>query len=263
MLEVITHTPKAKSTDLPILFVHGMWHSAWCWSEKFMPYFSQRGYQTHAISLRGHGNSDGRNKLRWTSLADYINDLQQVIRKMERPPILVGHSMGGMIVQKYLELHEAPAAVLLASTTRKVIISSTLATARHYPLTFLKAIITMSLFPVVGNLERCRELFYSSNLPEEELKLYYSRLQDESFRAYLDAMLLSLPEPNRVKTRMLVLGAAQDQVVKPADVKKYAAAFNTKEHIFPNIAHNMMLDSNWRTVADYIINWIENDFVLD
>jgi hypothetical protein len=39
----------------PILFVHGSFHSAWCFSEHFMPYFSQRGHDCYAISLRGTG----------------------------------------------------------------------------------------------------------------------------------------------------------------------------------------------------------------
>ncbi len=44
-LEVITHKPKAVSST-PILFVHGAWHGAWCW-ENFLPYFAERGYESH------------------------------------------------------------------------------------------------------------------------------------------------------------------------------------------------------------------------
>ena len=42
----------------PIFFVHEAWHAAWCW-ENFLPYFANRGYAAYAVSLRGHGTSEG------------------------------------------------------------------------------------------------------------------------------------------------------------------------------------------------------------
>ena len=114
-LEVITREPEGNARTTPILFVHGMFHGAWCWEEHFLPFFAQRGYAAHALSLRGHAGSEGCERLRWTSLADYVSDLGQVVNQLPRPPVLVGHSMGGMITQKYLQSHQSPAAVLLAS----------------------------------------------------------------------------------------------------------------------------------------------------
>ena len=114
-LEVITHEPDSAPRATPLLFVHGMWHAAWCWAVHFMPYFAQHGYVSHALSLRGHGASEGRERLRTTSLAEYMADVAQVASQFEQPPVLIGHSMGGMIVQKYLESHQAPAAVLMGS----------------------------------------------------------------------------------------------------------------------------------------------------
>ncbi|MBC7517162.1 MAG: alpha/beta hydrolase [Alkalinema sp. FL-bin-369] len=43
----------------PIFFVHGAWHAAWC-RENFLPYFANHGYAAYAVSLRGHGTSEGR-----------------------------------------------------------------------------------------------------------------------------------------------------------------------------------------------------------
>ena len=114
-LETIKEEPANDARSTPVLFVHGMSHAAWCWVEHFLPYFAQHGYVSHALSLRGHGSSEGRKRLRWTPLAEYVSDVAQVVDQMERSPVLVGHSMGGMIVQKYLELNGVPAAVLLAS----------------------------------------------------------------------------------------------------------------------------------------------------
>jgi pimeloyl-ACP methyl ester carboxylesterase len=53
-------------------------------------------------------------------------------------PVLIGHSMGGMVIQKYLELHQIPAAVLMASAPPKGLLASTLRIAGKHPLIFLK-----------------------------------------------------------------------------------------------------------------------------
>jgi len=111
-LEVIGSEPKSNPKPSPILFVHGMFQGAWAWTEKFMPYFSQHGYAAYALSLRGHGKSENKGAMRWVRLKDYVEDVAQVAQSFQTAPILVGHSMGGMIVQKYLETHSAPAAVL-------------------------------------------------------------------------------------------------------------------------------------------------------
>lgn len=95
--------PSASARPTPILFVHGAWHDAWCWQEHFLPYFAQHGYVAHALSFRGHGNSAGRERLRWSGIADYVTDLAQVVQRLPTPPILIGHSMGGLVVQRYLE----------------------------------------------------------------------------------------------------------------------------------------------------------------
>jgi pimeloyl-ACP methyl ester carboxylesterase len=256
-LEVITREPSADAHPTPVLFVHGMWHAAWCWSEHFLPYFAQHGYKSHALSLRGHGASEGHERLRWTSLADYVSDVTQVVSQMDRPPVLVGHSMGGMIVQKYLGSNGAPAAVLLASAPPKGVIPATLRVAFRHPLAFLKANLTLSMFPVVRTPQLAREAFFSADMPEEKLKSYFSQLQDESYRAYLEMMGLSLPRPKLVKTPMLVLGAADDGFFSPSEIEATARAYGARAEVFPNMAHDMMLENGWQTVADRILEWIK------
>lgn len=80
-LEVISQTIN-ETRPAPILFVHGAWHGAWCW-ENFLPYFAQHGYAAHALSLRGHGASAGRDKIRWHSAAhDYVADVAQIVQTL-------------------------------------------------------------------------------------------------------------------------------------------------------------------------------------
>ena len=66
-LETIKEELVSDAHPTPFLFVHGVWHAAWCWAEHFLPCFAQHGYISHALSLRGHGGNEGRERLRWTS----------------------------------------------------------------------------------------------------------------------------------------------------------------------------------------------------
>lgn len=255
-LEIVTQEPQTDPHPTPILFVHGAWHGAWCWAEHFLPYFAEHGYASLALSLRGHGTSPGRERLRRTRIADYVTDVAQVVSQLPKPPILVGHSMGGLIVQKYLETHSAPAAVLLASVPVMGVVKTTLRTAMNHPLPFLKANLTWSLYPIIGTPTLTREAFFSMDMPAEQLDRYFVRMQDESYPAFLDMMVFNLPRPKKVAVPLLVLGAANDTIFHPDEVEATARAYHTQAEFFPNMAHDMMLEAGWQSVADRILSWL-------
>ena len=256
-LEVISREPLGAARPTPVLFVHGMWHRAWCWDEHFMPYFAQHGYAVYALSLRGHGGSEGHERLRWNTLGDYVADVEQVAAQLPSPPVLIGHSMGGMVVQKYLSRHQAPAAVLLASIPPRGLLPSTLRFARRHPLVFLKATLTLSMYPVIGTPALCREMLFSAGAPEEQVAACFDRLGDESYRAYLESVLLFLSRPLRITTPLLVLGAAEDRAISVREVESTARAYGLQAEIFPDMAHDMMLEPGWQAVADRILDWLD------
>jgi pimeloyl-ACP methyl ester carboxylesterase len=256
-LEVISREPQGEARPTPILFVHGMWHAACCWDEHFMPHFAEHGYTAHALSLRGHGASEGRERLRWNTLTDYVADLEQVAAQLPTPPVLVGHSLGGVIVQKYLGKHQAPAAVLLASAPPRGLLPSTLRFLRRQPLAFLKANLTLSMYPAIDTPERCREMLFSAGMTDDQVTTNLALLEDESYRAYLGALFLFLSRPPKITAPLLVLGAADDLAILPHEVEATARTFDTWAVIFPGMAHDMMLEAGWQTVADRILLWLE------
>lgn len=256
-LEVIDQTPESPAHETPILLVHGAWHGAWCWTEHFLPYLVQAGYRTLALSLRGHGNSEGRSRLRLARIRDYVDDVRQVAAQLPTPPVLVGHSMGGLVVQKYLETARPPAAVLLASVPPAGVLATTLRILRRHPLAFLKANLTLSLYPIIGTPALTREAFFSAGMSEAQVLAYFRRMQDESYLAFLDMLVFSLPHPSRVQTPLLVLGAANDVIFHPDEVEATARAYHTTAHLFPDMAHDMMLEAGWQAVADRILDWLK------
>jgi pimeloyl-ACP methyl ester carboxylesterase len=256
-LELISRQPSASAHATPLLFVHGAWHGAWCWDEHFLDYFARRGFAAHALSLRGHGESEGRDRLRWTRLAEYVADVGEVAARLPQAPVLIGHSMGGAIVRKYLETHGAPAGVLLASMPPAGACVAALRLARRHPLAFAKANLTLSLFPLVASARLAREAFFSERLADERVLSYAGRLGDESYLAFLDLLGLDLPHAPRGEVPMLVLGAEEDTFFSAWEVEATARAYGTQAVIFSGMAHDMMLEPGWQAVAERISTWLE------
>lgn len=253
-LEVITRKSETAVRPTPLLFVHGAWHGAWCWDEFFLPYFARFGYDCYALSLRGHGKSEGR--VRWASYGRYVEDVAQVAATLPRPPVVIGHSMGGYIVQKFLETQTMPAGVLLASIPSFGAIPAALRTLRRHPIPLLKSLVKLDLYPVVSTPELARDAFFSDTMPDEEVAGYFKQLGSESLRIIQDTVLLHRTHPKHVKELMLVLGAANDRIITTGEVEATARAYRTKAVIFPDMAHDMMLEPGWQKVADHILGWL-------
>ena len=262
-LEIISKYPAGEPRPTPLLFIHGTLHTAACWDAHFLDYFAQHGYAAHAVNLRGHGKSEGREKLRWTRIADFVEDVENAVRQLPSPPILIGHSMGGFIIQKYLEDHNAPAAVLLSSASPAGLLPTAIRTARRQPWAFAKVNLTMSLLPMIATPELVGEAFFSKDLPSDQLVEYWKQTQDDSFMAFLDMVVLDLPKPEKVKTPLLVLGAARDNMIGPREIEATARAYHTKAEIIPDVPHNSMLDPHWQSVAERILAWLNERQVVD
>ncbi len=171
--------------------------------------------------------------------------------------------MGGFITQKYLENHDAPAAVLLSSPSPAGLLPTALRNARRHPLVFAKVSLTLSLLPFIATPQLAGEAFLSRDLPNEELLQYWKQMQDDSFMAYLDMVVLDLPKPAKVKTPLLVLGVARDNMIAPSEIETTARAYNTQAEIIPDVTHNSMLDPRWQTVADRILVWLDEREALN
>ena len=179
-LEVIARECAGESDRPPLLFVHGAGHGAWCWAEHFLDFFAEHGFDSYALSLRGHGKSGGRERLRWTSIADYVSDVEQVAAGLPREPVLVGHSLGGLVVQKYLEAHEAPAAVLLAPPSVRGLLGGALRTLREHPWLSLQVLLSGTPRRLFATPELVRKFFFSPELGEEQVREYAARMGSES-----------------------------------------------------------------------------------
>jgi pimeloyl-ACP methyl ester carboxylesterase len=259
-LELISQLPVTATKKKPLLFIHGAFSGAWCWQEHFLPYFARKGYPAYAVSLRGHGQSEGAMMLPFTGLADYVDDVCQIVSRLDQVPILIGHSMGGMVVQKYLETHasQAIAAILMASVPPQGLWIPSIYLALSNPFLFWQLNFIHYIDLRLATPAVLRAALFSEEVPTEQVEKYLLLMQGESQQVIIDMMGLNLP-PWRFKPNVPVhvLGAEKDAFFPKSVIQQTATVYGTKAHIFPNLAHAMMLEPQWQVVADDILDWLD------
>lgn len=258
-IELITRRPTGGPTrPHPLLFVHGAFCGGWIWDEHFLPWFAERGWTAHALSLRGHGKSDGREGLLNTSLSDYVDDVLSVLDGLDEPPVLIGHSMGGMIVQRTLIRRPAtPAAVLMSSAPPQGLLESTLWTAWSHPCVFQQMALLNTLGDKAVDPLGISRAMFSDAMPKDEAVRYMLMMQGESQRVLLDiGGWIPFPTLPPRTIPILVIGAEDDRLIPPHQVRSTARLLGTEAEIFPHIGHGMMLEPDWENVARRIDAWL-------
>ncbi|MDR2688332.1 MAG: alpha/beta fold hydrolase [Azoarcus sp.] len=255
-LELLSHPASGSSAHAtPLLFIHGAYAGAWCWQEHFLPWFAARGWNAHALSLSGHGGSRGHAQLDGLSINDYVDDIVETVAALPMQPVLIGHSMGGMVVQKYLERAAAPAAVLMASVPPQGLMSATLG------MLFSTPHLLVDLNRLMGGgevrVDSLREALFHQPIENEQLMRYWQLSQPESHRAIWDMTFFNLPHPAHAhKVPMLILGARHDRLVSPGQVSMTAITYGLDAEIFDGLGHGMMLERDWEQVASRIDAWL-------
>ena len=217
--------------------------------------FRGQGLSRFGRQLSWPWSSPTPKPLRTCSIADYVSDVDSVADNLPTRPVVIGHSVGGFVVQKYLDSCAAPAAVLIASVPPQGSFGFALRKFRRHPWLMTRAMITGMSLSTVNTPELARESFFSAHTPESEVVRYAAQLQEESARAIPD-MMRNLPKPEHVNTRLVVLGAECDGLLATKEVRATARAYRTEAEIFPDMGHDMMLEPGWQAVAERIDSWL-------
>lgn len=257
----ILHNPPApgKAARTPILFVHGAYCAAWIWAEYFMPYFQAAGFPCHALSLRGHGDSEG--DVRWASLSDYVDDVEAAARTLERPAILIGHSMGGLVVQHYLSRgNAARAGVLMASVPPSGLAASVTHMSFFAPDILWQLSLLQSLGPAAVSPEAMSRAFFSVGARIGQIANLLTRFQPESQRIAAELMSPAQPRPPEGKNKppIFVIGGDADLFIPTVSLRETATYFSGELDLLKGAPHELMLDAQWwQPSADSIIAWLD------
>ena len=115
----------------------------------------------------------------------------------------------------------------------------------------------MRLGPIVADPDLARDTLFSTEMSEADADRYWSRLQDESYRAYLE-MLFRPPRPQRISAPVLVIGAAEDRLFGIREIERTAEAYDGRALVIPGAGHDLMLDPRWDQAAEAILQWLHS-----
>ncbi|XP_056168357.1 uncharacterized protein LOC130138394, partial [Syzygium oleosum] len=211
----------------------------WCWAEHWLPFFSSRGFDSFAVSLLGQGESDTPSAPVAGSLQTHAADVADFIdKKLSSPPVLLGHSFGGLIVQYYIanirdEQHtgslpdcyldrdglfpDLAGAVLVCSVPpsgNSGIVWRYLFTK---PIAAFKVTRSLAAKGFQTSLPLCKETFFSAAMEDHLVQRYQELMKASSRMPLFDLRKLnaSLPVPSVPKSsiQLLVVGATDDFIV--------------------------------------------------
>lgn len=240
----------------PILMVHGAYTHAGSWMRTFMPWFAAHGYDVHALSLRGHGGSDGRNLIDAWGLDDYRADVERALAAVGRPAIVFGSSMGGLVLQRLLAAGARPrAVVLLGSVPPSGLMSSVSRMALRRPQS-LGSLVQLAMGTRDGR--GVIELLAHEPMSVDDRADVLRLLGRESSRALWEMTWAPMPmhaaRPGMVP--MLALHGEQDLMIPASALDEIATHWGASPVRVAGVGHVPMIERRWRTVAGTIARWL-------
>ncbi len=254
---------RGKPERPPILALHGMWATNRRWAY-YGQFFSKRGFPFYAPTLRHHIEENETNEaLGKTSVHDYVSDIAKLIANLQktefggRLPIVLGHSMGGLIAQKLAEADLASTLILLNSAPPAGIplhadIRYQLAIARYLPELLMQKPFKPS-FSIASR-------FIMNGLPQKKRLHAYAGMVAESGRAAWEIRFGKIHvDFSRVKCPALIIGCENDRITPPAiahDIAKQITHENYLNWELKGFAHWPQAEEHWPVSATEILKWL-------
>jgi non-heme chloroperoxidase len=248
-----------------IIMIHGMMGGGWYW-ENYKSYLEGKGYHCITPTLRFHdmdpkGTPDPA--LGTTSLLDYASDLIQEIETLNEKPIIMGHSMGGLLTQIVGSRIPAEALVLLTPASPAGINILKPSVVRI----FLKAQLKWGFWrnPMRLTFKESTRSMLQLLTPEEQREIY-DKYVYESGRAafeigfwFLDRKKVSRVDESKITCPVLVVAGALDKITPHSVVQKVAKKYRhvSTYKLFGNHSHWVVSEPSWEEIADYVSGWLE------
>ena len=246
-----------ESDHPPLVFIHGAFAGAWTWAEHFLGYFAGQGFSCHAINLPGRKGMDDYPKLHDFGIQDFVDAVVGLIDDLPRPPILIGHSMGGFVAQRVAQERDVAGAVLMSTVPPTGLVGPSVALAISRPMLIWEISRIESFGEPLDSLETLHQSIFNSHVPKAVSERLLPWFQMESRRAVIDMHTVVIPPLAGLRGKpVLVLGAEHDNLIPPAFVYGTAAFLGTQAHIFDGMGHAVMLEVEWQEAAEAIADWM-------
>ncbi|HEY3069652.1 MAG TPA: alpha/beta hydrolase [Gaiellaceae bacterium] len=263
---------EAAATDrTPLMLIHGAWLSSRSW-ENFSDYFRKRGFAVSAPEWpRKQGDveelREDAEEIKGLGLTEIVDHYESQIQALDEPPVLIGHSYGGLIVELLLDRGLGRAGVAISPAPPKGILV--------LPFSTLKAGAPALAHPskwhgvVPLTLEEFTYGFVNTFSPEDAAAAYEKYAVPETGQIFYEAGFANfhLHPPTEVhfkndeRAPLLIVGAERDHTV-PASLshkqyEKYEQSDAQTDYIeFPGRPHLMMAAEGWEEIAAGIESWL-------
>ncbi len=226
-----------------LIFVHGMLSNETVWNP-MIKYFNDRNFLCKAVDLK-----EGLD-LRKVHFQDYVEKVKSIATKDD---IVIGHSMGGLIVQKLAEESSIKGGVAVCSAAPKGVKfqgSIVLSSAKYA----LNVIIGL---PFKQDYTYVRK-YMLVGIEEEKAKKIYERLEKQSsIVTYELGMNRIRVDETKVRCPLLFIATKQDKVCAPELVKRISMKYNAEYELYDG-CHHFFSNNNWQDVAEGIHNFVTN-----
>lgn len=242
--------PHTTPAGTPVVFLHGAFADHTCFAE-WTPRFAAAGHLAIAPSRRGRLGI-GPDRADGLTFDDYVDDTLAVLDEIQDRPVLVGHSLGGLIAQRVAEQGRAAAVVLLASAPPAMLTAQPIA-LRHFAPNLGRI---MSGRPFIVPDGACSVLALN-DVPEADRPAIHARLTHESGRVYRAAMMGSIRvDASKVNVPVRVIGGADDRIISAKLVRKTAAHYGVDAELLDDHAHWLIGEPGWERIADDVLRWV-------
>ena len=263
---------RTDSDRIPLMLIHGAWLSARSW-ENFADYFDKRGFAVSAPEWpRKEGDVEElraeADELKGLGIAVIVDHYEQQIRALDQPPVLIGHSFGGLIVELLLDRGLGRAGVALSPAPPKGILV--------LPFSSLKAAAPALAHPskwhgvVTLSLDEFTYAFVNTFAPEDAAAAYERYAVPETGQIFYEAGFANfrMDPPSEVdfknadRAPLLIVGAEKDKTVPASLARKQYDKYErspaeTNYLEFEGRPHLLMAAEGWDEVAAAIDSWLD------
>jgi len=217
------------------VLVHGAWHGAWCWN-KIIPLLEKEGHKVEAPDLPGHGND--KTPISQITLEAYTNRICQVLDAQSEPVILVGHSMGGIVISQAAEYRPEKVKKLVylsAFLLRNGEFLLQLAQTDPESLVLPNLIMAEDQSQATIKEESLKEVFYGS-CSEEDVAFAKAHLVPQAAPPF--ATPVNITDQNFGRIPRIYISCRRDRAIGPALQDKMIAALPCEKVITLDTDHS-------------------------
>jgi pimeloyl-ACP methyl ester carboxylesterase len=241
----------------PVVMVHGAFCGGWVF-ERFREPFEAAGHTVITPDLPNHGKDSS--SVAGLSMIDYARAVADICAACDEPPILVGHSMGGLVAQLAAARTPVAGLVLLAPSPPWGVSGASMEEA-------VSAVSLYALGPywlqAIDPDYALAKLYSLDRMEKEDRKAVFSRMVPESGRAlwqtlnwWLDPFMTTLVPPGAISAPVLAIAGGRDVIHPPATVKQTAARLSADFHVLRDMSHWLPGEPGWDEVAQICLDWM-------